>query len=215
MPRETSEGHERTRPCASGEGGAWRPRHACVAGTRRTTEARRDAVRYLMDGMDAMDDMDRMDRATARVAPTGFRKTPEGLGRTRSCASAQVIAPRRIPLGHWAFRVGYWIFPEGLERTRPCASGKVAYCLTQRHGETQRRGFVFLHSSVTLCVSVPLCEMRAVPQGRGTRAHPLGCLGRHGEDAVRYLLRAVVSGEQCGAEGACVLGEVGDEQGAG
>jgi len=49
---------------------------------------------------------------------------------------------------------------------------------TQRHGETQRRGFVFLHPSVTLCVSVPLCEMRAMPQGRGTRAGaemPLGC----------------------------------------
>jgi len=33
--------------------------------------------------------------------------------------------PMRIPLGHWAFRVGYWIFTEGFECPRSCASGNI------------------------------------------------------------------------------------------
>jgi len=81
-------------------------------------EARRDAVRYLMDGMDGMDDMD---RATARVAPTAPAKTPEGVERTRACASGKGGASH-LDIGHSVLDIGY--SPEGVERTRSCASGK-------------------------------------------------------------------------------------------
>ena len=50
-------------------------------------EARRDAVRYLMDDMDGMDDMD---RATARVTPTASVKIPEGVERTHPRASGSI-----------------------------------------------------------------------------------------------------------------------------
>ena len=71
--------------------------------------------------MDDMDGMDKMERATARVAPTAFAKTPEGVGRTRSCASA---LPGHCPEAHlletrnWQLETS----PEGTECPRACAS---------------------------------------------------------------------------------------------
>ena len=122
-----------------------------------------DAMRYLafprgygggggspleMDGMDEMDNMDGMDGGDRKGRPYRFRE-------------------HNIPRGDRAHPLG--------------CLGKRQRIVSHRDTEARRNTEArirFLHPSVTLCVSVPLCETRAMPQGRGARAHPLQPLGR-------------------------------------
>ena len=90
-------------------------------------EARRDAVRYLMDGMD---DMDGMDRATARVAHIASVKTSRGgrahpplrLWKHPRGQSAPTLAPLKTSEGQSAPTLMPREASEGIERTHPCAS---------------------------------------------------------------------------------------------
>jgi len=108
----------------SQKGSAWRPRHACVARTRRATEARRDAVRYR--GLKAQ--LSPSWRAGVPARRGGWGQPPS-ISRSapapmplRLCASA-----RENPEAHstWTLDIPCWILdiPEGAERTRSDASG--------------------------------------------------------------------------------------------
>ena len=111
VPREISEGAERTHPCGSEkQGGAWRPRHAF-----RSTAGRRALPygRYGRNGRYGQGDRKSHPYSLwkfprGRSAPTRApRETPEGTERTRSYASVQVIAPKRIPTINYSL----WLLP--------------------------------------------------------------------------------------------------------
>gem|GEM_PF-6066784 len=93
------------------------------------------------------------------VLDIGYSQRPQDGSRTAPAAPLRAKIPKRIPLGHWLFRVGYWIFPKAAGRfaNRPCSAS------ASENPEA--------HSTWTLVIPCWILAIHSCPSFRNLRAN--------------------------------------------